>query len=70
MAHIRRAPPGGFGQRSDGNVSADSFDTPNLSPPTHPRKRASAPRPLGPGERAAARACHEHGFRVIEGERS
>ena len=33
------------------------------------RKRASGRRPLGPGERAAARACHERGFRVIEGGR-
>ena len=35
-----------------------------------PRKRASGPRPLGPGERAAARACRERGFRVIEGGRT
>ena len=32
----------------------------------HPRKRAAAPRPLGPGERAAARACRERGFRVTD----
>ncbi len=35
-----------------------------------PRKRASGPHPLGPGERAAARACRERGFRVIEGGRT
>ena len=34
------------------------------------RKRACGPRPLGPGERAAARACHERGLRVIDGGRS
>ncbi len=32
-----------------------------------PRKRASGPRALGPGERAAARACRERGFRVLDG---
>ncbi len=34
-----------------------------------PRKLAAGPRPLGPGERAAARACRERGFRVIESGR-
>ena len=34
-----------------------------------PRKRTAGPRSLGPGERAAARACRERGFRVIEGGR-
>ncbi len=66
MAHTWRKPPGG-GRLSDGNVSADSFDTPDISPPAHPRKRASGPRPLGPGERAAARACRARGYRVIHG---
>ena len=69
MVQIRRAPPGGFGQRSDG-VIANSFDTPDISFRAHPRKRASASRPLGPGERAAAHACRERGFRVIEGGRT
>lgn len=36
---------------------------------TWPRKRAAGPRALGPGERAAARACRERGFRIIEGGR-
>ncbi len=35
-----------------------------------PRKRGAGPLPLGPGERAAARACRERGFRVIERGRS
>ena len=69
MVNIWRKPPG-RGRLSDSDVSADSFDLPNISPPALPRKRAAAPRPLGPGERAAARACRERGFRVIKGGRA
>ena len=59
-----------LGQRLD--TSEDSPSRPIRQDRTRRlwRKRASGPRPLGPGERAGARACRERGFRVIEGGRA
>ena len=45
MAQKWRAPPGGFGQRSDGNVSADSFDT-LRNKATPPKKQPGNPKGL------------------------
>ncbi len=70
MARIWREPSDGRGGLSNRDVSADSFDTQNISLPVHPRKRATGLRPLGPGERAAARACRERGLRAIDGGRA
>ena len=79
MPIVRRRPPT-QDRRRFGDVSlGQRFNTPedNLARPIRqerprrlPRKRASGPRPLGPGERAAARACRERGLRIIEGGRS
>ncbi len=49
----KRKPPG-WGRLSGGDVSADGFDTPDISLQTHPRKRAAGPHALCPGERAGA----------------
>ena len=62
----RRSADVSLGQRLD--TSEDNLSQPDRQDRPR-RKRAAGPRPLGPGERAAARACHERGFRVIEGGR-
>ena len=49
----KRKPPG-WGRLSGGDVSADGFDTPDISLQTHPRKRAAGPHALCPSERAGA----------------
>ena len=52
MPHTWRKPPR-HGRLSGGDISAASFDTPDISSPAHPRKRTAGPRPLGLGECAA-----------------
>ncbi len=70
MARIWRKPPDGRGGLPERVVLANGFDPSDISPPALPRKRAAGPQSLGPCERAAARACRERGFRVIEGGRT
>ncbi len=69
MAPDRRKPPGGFGRLSK-SVSADGFDTLRVTPKTS-RKQAYPRRPLGPGERAAARELARLGLHLslVEGGR-
>ena len=59
MALDKRKPPEATGRLSGGNVLADGFDVLDINFRVHPRKRASSPRSLGPGEHVAARACRE-----------
>ena len=72
MDRTWRKPPG-WGRLSDGDVSADGFDIPNIiSSPVHPRKRAASTRPPGPGELAAIEArqrLHRPRLKVIDGGR-
>ncbi len=69
MPQERRRPPTQDRRRFGNVVSAISFDVPkNSHSPYIPQGRRLL-RQLGPGERAVARACHERGFRVIEGGR-
>ena len=67
MALDKRKPPGGLGRLSGGDVLADGFDALDISFRLHPRKRASSPRSLGPGERVAARACRERRNKGTDG---
>ena len=57
-----------FGNLNDPDITPTGFK-PQFNRRCLPRKRASGPHPLGPGDQAAARACRERGFRVIEGGR-
>ena len=59
-----------LGQRLDTFEDCPSRPIPQDHPRRLRRKRAAGRRPPGPGERAAARACRERGFRVIEGGRT
>ena len=59
-----------LGQRLDTSEDSHSRPVRQDRPRRRRRKRAAGPRPLGPGERAAARAGRERGFHVVEGGRS
>ncbi len=53
MDQERRNPPDGRRRVPGGDVLADGFDALGIDFRVHPRKRAAAARPLGPGEVAA-----------------